>query len=373
MNEPLRPSSLGEILDRTANLYRSRFLVFFGIAAVPAAVVLGFGGLMVALIAWAGNPGSGGAGLALVGLGAVALVLLAMPLMLGANALSGAALCEAGSTLSLGGTITIASAFKAVWKRGWAYVGLYLLLMVILFGAPMAVWMMLILGIGLIGLLAGANVGVLPGALMLLTFVGLAVYFVWMLVRLCLAYPIAVVEKAPVGTALKRAWGLSEGSRWRMVVLFLLGIALSWVGSLVLMVPLILAVAWVPALRGAQNSQLAGTVMLIGMYGSSFAVQALTMPVYAIALVLFYYDQRVRREGFDIELLMRQAGMVSEPVAQPEPAQWMPAGQSTVPAGTENAALAAAEPDETRIEAGAETDGEAAGSAAEPERTEGAI
>jgi hypothetical protein len=37
------------------------------------------------------------------------------------------------------------------------------------------------------------------------------------------------------------------------------------------------------------------------------------MPVYAIALVLFYYDQRVRQEGFDIEMLMRQAGMDAEP------------------------------------------------------------
>jgi hypothetical protein len=35
--------------------------------------------------------------------------------------------------------------------------------------------------------------------------------------------------------------------------------------------------------------------------------------VYAIALVLFYYDQRVRQEGFDIEMLMRQAGMDAEP------------------------------------------------------------
>jgi hypothetical protein len=29
--------------------------------------------------------------------------------------------------------------------------------------------------------------------------------------------------------------------------------------------------------------------------------------------VLFYYDQRVRQEGFDIEMLMRQAGMDAEP------------------------------------------------------------
>ena len=36
MTAPLRPMNLGEILDRTFQIYRSRFLVFAGIAALPA-------------------------------------------------------------------------------------------------------------------------------------------------------------------------------------------------------------------------------------------------------------------------------------------------------------------------------------------------
>jgi hypothetical protein len=32
------------------------------------------------------------------------------------------------------------------------------------------------------------------------------------------------------------------------------------------------------------------------------------MPIYAIALLLFYNDQRIRMEGYDIELLMANAG-----------------------------------------------------------------
>ncbi|MGD0683209.1 MAG: hypothetical protein ABR990_14305, partial [Terracidiphilus sp.] len=35
MNEPLRPLTLGEILDRTAQLYRARFLLFLGISVIP--------------------------------------------------------------------------------------------------------------------------------------------------------------------------------------------------------------------------------------------------------------------------------------------------------------------------------------------------
>ena len=40
MRAELRPSSLGEILDRTAQMYRSHFLLYFGIASVSYAAVL---------------------------------------------------------------------------------------------------------------------------------------------------------------------------------------------------------------------------------------------------------------------------------------------------------------------------------------------
>jgi hypothetical protein len=41
------------------------------------------------------------------------------------------------------------------------------------------------------------------------------------------------------------------------------------------------------------------------------AVSALIGPLYPIALTLFYYDQRIRREGYDIERMMDAAGLNS--------------------------------------------------------------
>lgn len=340
MNEPLRPSTLGEILDRTANLYRSRFLVFFGLAAVPAAVVLGFGGGFVLLLAWAGTLGPSGA--VFIGLGALLLTGLALPLMIGANALSGAALCHAAATITMGGAIAIRPAFKAVWKRGWRYVGIYLLQMLIIFAAPVAVWVVvasLQAVIAVAGTAAGgAAVGAFMGLLMILALVGLAVYVVWMLLKLCLAFPIAVIEQTGVGAALKRAWNLSCGTCWRMLVLFLLGMAVTWIATFMVLIPVILVMALVPALNSPQHAQMIGTIVVILYYAASFAVQALTWPIYAIALVLFYYDQRIRKEGFDIELLMQQAGMISEPAPQPEPAHWLPAPQQAAPAAAQSRA-----------------------------------
>ncbi len=55
MNEQLHPLTLGEILDRTAQLYRSRFLVYFGIGVIPAGTVLVFAAAIFVFFAWVGS------------------------------------------------------------------------------------------------------------------------------------------------------------------------------------------------------------------------------------------------------------------------------------------------------------------------------
>jgi hypothetical protein len=52
--------------------------------------------------------------------------------------------------------------------------------------------------------------------------------------------------------------------------------------------------------------------------------------VYSIALMLFYYDQRIRHEGFDIEWMMQRAGLITVPanppsVPAPYPGEFSPA------------------------------------------------
>jgi hypothetical protein len=41
----------------------------------------------------------------------------------------------------------------------------------------------------------------------------------------------------------------------------------------------------------------------------NFCLQTLVAPAYLVALVMFYFDQRVRLEGYDIEWMMQQAGL----------------------------------------------------------------
>ncbi|HME56884.1 MAG TPA: hypothetical protein VKF63_00990, partial [Terracidiphilus sp.] len=82
MNEPLRPSTLGEILDRTAQLYRSRFMLFLGISVVPTGVIVVLACFVGLVVAWWSTAGAGSvseeAGYVLVAIFAIAVALVAL-------------------------------------------------------------------------------------------------------------------------------------------------------------------------------------------------------------------------------------------------------------------------------------------------------
>ncbi len=118
MNLQLRPANLGEILDRTASLYRSRFLVFVGIAAIPSGGVLFFAAAGFLLSAWIGATDP--ATTALLGLAILGLVLLAVPVCLGLTALGSGAISHASSQAFLGERITIREPTALPGKRAGA-------------------------------------------------------------------------------------------------------------------------------------------------------------------------------------------------------------------------------------------------------------
>jgi len=131
-----------------------------------------------------------------------------------------------------------------------------------------------------------------------------------MALRLSLAFPACVVEQIGAWTAIKRSSRLSYGTKGRIFLLFLLGAVLSWLLSMGITLPLTIILSLLLSSGDPQHEQAAGLAIIFISYGAAFAVQALVRPVYGIALVLFYYDQRIRMEGFDIEWMMQQAGMV---------------------------------------------------------------
>ena len=334
MNDRLHPMTLSEILDRTAQLYRSRFFVFFGIGVIPAGTVLVSAAALFAILVWIGSAGSTPSATSIV-LASTTLLfgsLVAMPACLGTTALGAAAMSDAAARLFLGEKISIFESYKTAWKRGWRYLGLYVVKALIIAGAPTVVGFVFLIfvsvGSALLARQLGAGGQLLLGVLMFLFFVLVVSYVIWMLLRLCLSFPVTVVEQLSATDSLKRASMLSSGTRGRIFVLYLLGMVLGWVLAVGVAVPAFIGLALIPSLKGPQHSETLGMAMMFVSYGSTFAVQAFTKPVYAIALTLFYFDQRIRKEGFDIEWMMHQAGMVAPPAPEPETIPWLPSAQS---------------------------------------------
>jgi len=328
MSEMPRPLNLGEILDRTLQFYRARFLVFFGIAALPAGLLLGMASGTLLIFLWFGTGAQTQVSTMAAGVLAIAffigLLVVGLPLAVTAAALGTAALNHAATRAYDGERSTIAACYRAAWKHGWRYLGVYALQSLFTMILPILLLSGLLMMASIGAVLRGASSDALVGIVAIAGGIGFAGYFLLALARLWMAFPACVVEETGAWEAMKRAYRLSEGTCLRILVLWLLGAALGRLLAFGMALPLVIAVELIPGANSPQHADTTGYLITFLFTGCYFAVQALVRPVYAIALLHFYYDQRIRKEGFDIEWMMRQAGMVPEPEPRPEAAPWLP-------------------------------------------------
>jgi hypothetical protein len=116
-----------------------------------------------------------------------------------------------------------------------------------------------------------------------------------LLCGLVLAFPSLVLEpgSSPTG-ALSRSWSLTRGSRWRMLALLATLVVLLYVPIIALGA---IATVFLPA--GGSGSLTPGllTLAVVGV------MQMLLYPLLYCVLTVAYYDLRVRKEGFDLEVL----------------------------------------------------------------------
>jgi hypothetical protein len=120
--------------------------------------------------------------------------------------------------------------------------------------------------------------------------------------RYVLAIPACVVENLKARQAIRRGIELSKGTRGRIFVLALLVgiIKLGLVGITQLFV-VVAAFKHPGQPLGPGISALSETI--------AFFTNTFLGPIFATGITLFYYDQRVRKEGYDIEWMMQAAGL----------------------------------------------------------------
>jgi uncharacterized membrane protein len=246
----LRPLTVGEILDTSFSLYRRHFSALATVALVCT-------GLPLVLRLFLEAGGGLLSNLLLAFLYGLSLVVL--------------------NLIATGATVFIVSesylgrplAAREALNRATPYIGRILVCSML---------MAFIVGLGFLLLF-------LPGVVMA---VGLA-----------LAIPAVVLEpRSTPSAALSRSWELTRGSRWRI---FGLGVTL----LILLYVPFVavtgLLAVVLPKASGAPFGP--ASVWTVAAIAVGGVVQMFIYPLFYCVLTVTYYDLRVRKEGFDLELL----------------------------------------------------------------------
>jgi len=257
----LRPLSLGEILDRTFTLYRRNFLLFFGITALPQLLVLGFNLFQVLLKGRPGVPKVASGSFIAVGIiGALAGVIVYLVAYLFAHG----GTVYAISDLYLGRSTSIGASLRRM--RGQAG--------------------------SLLGVL------ILNGLVVMIAFIFLIIPGVYVACRLITCVPAALLENLGPRESLERSFALTKDNAGRSFVIYLLYLVIFYAIFFLLAFPFMVAVA-----VSAKNPAMMTLWTMLMQAGTTLATILVT-PIFTIASTVFYYDLRVRKEAFDLQIMM---------------------------------------------------------------------
>jgi hypothetical protein len=248
---------VGEILDAAIKLYRSQWKSLMAIVAI-ALVPITF--LQVFLTRSVGSPFSTEAVPSEVQGTLIASGVLALIQLLVVQPFLTAAVAKASADVYLGHTVLVGPTFRFAVSR-----------------IHSILW-----------------ISILTGLAALLGFLLLIVPGIIVLVRYYFGSTVLVVEGKKGSKALGRSWRLVKGSFWKVLGTLLLAGILANVVESILSIPA--AVAF-------------GAIGPAGwpLYAIGLSVAAiLTTPFTTLIAVLLYFDLRIRKEAFDLEVMAQE-------------------------------------------------------------------
>jgi hypothetical protein len=290
-SQQFEPMSIGGILDRTFRLYKNNFVRFITIVAiiqVPISLLMlvstslmetGFSDRPAAEFGELRNEEtsnmdetmseeeSGYEGLgweepnpAAIILGGIVMLVGGISALLG-NMLCQGALTKSVSEIYLGHEITVGQAYKFVLPKLLTLIGAGFLVGLI-------VWL-------------GFIMCIVPGVIFGLWF--------------ALTTPSIIVENLRATKGMSRSKALASGNLGKIFCVGFLVILITWAIS----IPL----SWAGVILG--GLLFAKNYLLFSFINQLFSLvgQILAIPIGAAAFILLYYDLRIRKEGFDLQML----------------------------------------------------------------------
>lgn len=328
MEIELRPLSAGEILDRTFRLYRAQFGVFFGIATIAALIQTAGSAVQTFAVRYAVEHGAARAWVGGLGVAGYFFMLFVAVI---AVAVVFAAIAGAVMSLHHGQSIGIESAYQKVLPQWFRYLRVailgWFLTVYPFFLLGLVLTVVLIVPIALHGSLHHANAATIVGEIVgffipLLLIIPLCI---WLACRYALCLVASAVEGLNARQSIKRSVVLSKGSRWRVFLLFLLVYILQIILAVALEAPIVGILVHMSHTHG--QLPLSATIYQLAI---GFLIISFVTPMYGIGLTVIYLDARIRKEGYDIELMMQRSldqsfvGQPSAAVAGAQPGDSAP-------------------------------------------------
>ena len=304
----LEPLGAGDLIDRAVRLYRRHFLTLIRIAAPPV-LVSAFGSTLTT-ISWrelSSTPSEFNVFMYVMVLITGVLIILCGSLF--SLIVMGGATRNLVSHLLWNEPVTFRTTYLAVKSRFWGLLGASILVAMwltfsgfvasmgfsffwvivaaaVAFGSAISPW---IAGLGMMA----ATVCAIALALVL---------FFLLAGRMAYVPQAMLVEGRSIASAIGRSFSLASGNVKRLMAMTLFTFFATYSALMLLMIPL----GWYGVLNGVNLSPFGSawpTWYAIGYQVILQCSHILLAPIWMLGLSLLYVDERVRHEGYDIELM----------------------------------------------------------------------
>lgn len=290
---PLRPLTLGDLYSAVTKAIRGNVGATIGLAVITSLVCLV---PTTALGGWMGSLETGSFESTEVGIGLFAQYVPALGSFLSGVALTGFLAYVVGQAV-LGRKVSVGETWDGTKRRLPALLGAVL---IVVLGSLVLLAVLVGPGVALFvqadGFDAVALVVTLVGVL------GAVLLYVFLWVRLGFTTALIVLEGRGIGAALQRSWRLTSGHDfWRILgIRFLTAIIVGFAAQ-VITVPVALGGVLLVLAAGAEDQLFMWQAILTGI--ASLISGAVTTPFSAGVDALLTVDQRIRREGLDVQLI----------------------------------------------------------------------
>ena len=292
----IQPMGIGDILDKSFRLLRQYFWLFFIIVLIPqGCLFLVTKGATILAGPSVGQSVSMAAGLG-IGIG----LLIGIPVFVVLQFWAQGALIYAVSETYLGHNTSIKGSFGGMRKLLWKLLGTMILWGIFVFGPFMLIGIFMAI---LIPQLVAAQTG---GGFIAVIVIIAVIICIWLFFRLFLNWllvdKVVVLEAKGGMSALRRSKelmtanvgsGFGKKPKSKGALILLVGFLLAAGFQMVFQIPMSVAVFAAP---GNIFVMTIGEILNIG-------ASCLATVFTAIAMILFYYDIRLRKEGFDLRMM----------------------------------------------------------------------